>query len=741
MKRPQTVVAIPVKNEEERLSLCLAALSRQPVLADHIVLLLNNCIDESAMAARCAPPCARNLHIVECSLLPAVAGTGVARSLAMDYAASLIVKGVLLTTDADAIVGDEWIEANLRAISSGADAVCGMAVIDPMDAAAIPVHLHEDDAREVAFGYLLDEIRSIIVPDPADTWPRHAEDSGASIAITASMYRKIGGLPNVLSGEDRALIERLRSFGARVRHDPSIAVVVSGRLEGRAQGGMAETIRRRIIQQDEFIDERNEPTFFALRRLRLRRRFEGLRAKSTKQERTRLARILSVSESVLSIALDDPIAHAGWTLIESCSSTLRRHRVAFTRLPQEIAAASRLRYYIAGDGQRAEHAVRTSQPPETLMCNAVNMSHPLDSSRSTLFREIRALTSQLREEAQACDADASFPSKGMASLIDAGLPMATIPSDRHGVGLCGPEGASAQFRLLHLLGDAHLALGRLFEAHVNAIELIRRYGSSAQLQRAAEVAEGGKLFALWVTDSPNRPLKMSDEMVLGGEKWFCSGAGFANWALVTAEGSEGAQMLFVSLENGVRVTDLGIKLAGMRAAKTGSVDFTGVKADRSALIGNPGDYLREPLFSTGAWRSSAVALGGLASLIELMRTELIARDRGDQPYQHMRFGQCAIAHETGRLWMEQASLRSESTEAGEEAVAYVNLARTAVESSCLDAIRLVQRSLGLSAFMQGGYVERIARDLATYLRQPAPDETLAEAASFYLRRGLDTWHK
>ncbi|MEJ0019977.1 MAG: hypothetical protein WDN25_26190 [Acetobacteraceae bacterium] len=45
----------------------------------------------------------------------------------------------------------------------------------------------------------------------------------------------------------------------------------------------------------------------------------------------------------------------------------------------------------------------------------------------------------------------------------------------------------------------------------------------------------------------------------------------------------------------------------------------------------------------------------------------------------------------------------------------------------------VQRSLGLAAFGTGNPVERICRDLATYLRQPAPDEVLTSAAAHYAR--------
>jgi hypothetical protein len=48
-------------------------------------------------------------------------------------------------------------------------------------------------------------------------------------------------------------------------------------------------------------------------------------------------------------------------------------------------------------------------------------------------------------------------------------------------------------------------------------------------------------------------------------------------------------------------------------------------------------------------------------------------------------------------------------------------------------MRLIQRSLGLSSFRQGTAIEHICRDLSTYLRQPAPDEVLTEAADWYAR--------
>ena len=91
-----------------------------------------------------------------------------------------------------------------------------------------------------------------------------------------------------------------------------------------------------------------------------------------------------------------------------------------------------------------------------------------------------------------------------------------------------------------------------------------------------------------------------------------------------------------------------------------------------------------------------------------------------------------MATETARLWIEAAALRAESPDAGPEAVAHVGLARLAVERAALDVLELAQRSVGLQALMRPNLLERLTRDLATYLRQPAPDRVLAEAAAFVL---------
>ena len=47
-------------------------------------------------------------------------------------------------------------------------------------------------------------------------------------------------------------------------------------------------------------------------------------------------------------------------------------------------------------------------------------------------------------------------------------------------------------------------------------------------------------------------------------------------------------------------------------------------------------------------------------------------------------------------------------------------------------LELAQRSVGLQGFMRDHPLERMSRDLATYLRQPNPDKALTDAAAFVL---------
>ena len=358
------------------------------------------------------------------------------------------------------------------------------------------------------------------------------------------------------------------------------------------------------------------------------------------------------------------------------------------------------------------------------------------SADKTMVDRLTAIVPRIQQRAQEADDLAAFPSEDIAELRDAGVLALPLPIEQDP----GSDDVGAAVdqlaRILVSIGMGNLAVGRIVEAHINARHLIGRFGSLGQKARAVAQARAGHLFALWVTDPPEGHLRMihtRDGIRLEGGKMFCSAAGFATQALVTARDEAGqSRMLVIPLGNGERVRPLEAPLQGMRAAVTGAVDFTGCVAGRDACLGEPGDYLREPDFSAGAWRGSAVAAGGLRSLIDMAIAQLRTAGRLDNQHQLQRLGNAMIAWETSRLWVHQVARVAEDRNADPaRAVAYAGLARIAVEAACLDAMRLVQRSLGLSAFRRGNPAERVCRDLGTYLRQPAPDDVLTEAAAYF----------
>lgn len=357
-------VAIPAHNEADWIARCLEAVDQRLDGVGHrVVLLVNNSTDATAAVARgLQPSLSYVLDVVEHHFPSKQQSAGQARRLAMELAAGkLPPDGVLLGTDADGQVAPDWLAANLAHIRQGADAVAGRAVLDPADAAAIPAILHEDDARECAYGALLDEIDHLLDPDPADPWPRHTEHSGASICVTLGAFRRAGGVPPIAVGEDRAFFAALRRAGARIRHAPDVCVTVSGRIDGRAVGGMADTIRRRLVTPDVFLDDALEPTANRVRRARLRaevRRLFGEQGDAPSW----LSRELGCDAASLDAALRQDTFGLAWEVIEGMADGLAPVRVPVTDLADETRKARRVVASLRGG--RAARLALPGQAPD-----------------------------------------------------------------------------------------------------------------------------------------------------------------------------------------------------------------------------------------------------------------------------------------------------------------------------------------------------------------------------------------
>jgi hypothetical protein len=348
------VVAIPTKDEAERLPGCLNALAHQRDSSGRsllpgafgVVIFANNCSDESAELARSmASGLPFPIRVCEASLLGSFAHAGGARRAAMDIADAWLSErskrdGVILTTDADSRVSPDWIANNLAAIDAGADAVLGRIVLDD-EGERLPASLHERGALEDAYETLLTEIAALLDPVDCNPWPHHATISGATIAVRRETYRRVGGLPCVPLGEDKALVAKLRQYDARIRFCPRIEVTTSGRVIGRAPGGVADTLRLRSEAPDAFCDEALEPLHVAIVRAkwrgRLRRRFHSGRLKSDQRWRAALGLAPNAARQVCAAKTFGNL----WSSVEATSPMLRRRLLIPVELPAQISKARR----------------------------------------------------------------------------------------------------------------------------------------------------------------------------------------------------------------------------------------------------------------------------------------------------------------------------------------------------------------------------------------------------------------
>jgi alkylation response protein AidB-like acyl-CoA dehydrogenase len=332
------------------------------------------------------------------------------------------------------------------------------------------------------------------------------------------------------------------------------------------------------------------------------------------------------------------------------------------------------------------------------------------------------------------DVDGAFPLDDVAALQASGLLSAVLPHELGGA----PLGGLPLVDVLRQIGSGSLPLGRLFEGHVNALGLVLRYGRREQVSLIAGEAREGKLSGVWNTDDRDavRLVAEGRRYRLEGRKILASGAGHIERPLITASDQDGRRLIVMPhLRLNERADLSQWTVHGMRASATGSVDFSGVAVEPIEIVGRDGDYERQPTFSGGAWRFAAVQLGGMERLFDLLRAHMRSTGRGANPHQAARLGEAAIAVETARLWVERAALIAEEAAKGTEAdriVAYVNFARLAIERAGLTLMESVNRSVGLQAFVRPNPIERVSRDLATYLRQPGPDQALTSAAAWVL---------
>ena len=189
-------------------------------------------------------------------------GAGHARRIGMDAACERLLTlgkpyGLISSTDADTIVAPDWLSTQLLPAKCGARAIGGR--IELAEGENLPENLSRwrQDQGTNRYQNLLaehDEISSNIL--------EHWQFSGASLSLTAEVYKEIGGLEPLAALEDEYLERVLRQRGVQIERPLSVKVRTSARQDGRADRGLARDLalaswfHRNTYQSSDFDVER-----------------------------------------------------------------------------------------------------------------------------------------------------------------------------------------------------------------------------------------------------------------------------------------------------------------------------------------------------------------------------------------------------------------------------------------------------------------------------------------------------
>jgi glucosyl-3-phosphoglycerate synthase len=260
--RLEVIVVVPARDEAERIGVCLQALAEQCDVSEgtyEVLVVLDGCRDatrERALDVAMSHPQLR-LHLIELSV---PSGVGRARRIGMDLACERLLavdrpRGLIASTDADSVVAGDWLAAQRALAFAGASAIGGLIELDPIEAGELSQEALQRRGAEAV--KRLRDVRQRGIPWN-DQIAEHHQFSGASLALTAEVYRQCGGLPVSAALEDEALERELSNHGIPIYRTRAVRVSTSARTEGRAPRGLAHDLTvtdwraRRSFCADQF---------------------------------------------------------------------------------------------------------------------------------------------------------------------------------------------------------------------------------------------------------------------------------------------------------------------------------------------------------------------------------------------------------------------------------------------------------------------------------------------------------
>ena len=287
----------------------------------------------------------------------------------------------------------------------------------------------------------------------------------------------------------------------------------------------------------------------------------------------------------------------------------------------------------------------------------------------------------------------------------------------------GGEPRAREWEAVRAVARADGSAGRLYEGHLNAAE--RLAVAAPEPLRTAELARirAGELWlGVWGADpapGEGEPARLEGGRLVG-EKTFCSGAGGLHRALVLARNGEGPpSLVYVDLED-AEVDDDWFRAGGMRASVSHRVRFD---TEVLAVLGQPGELLKEPWFSRDAMRTAAAWAGIADAAADAALADLGARG-ADDDLRALAAGRIQVARATIDRWMEHGATRADADPEADLRDLSVQL-REAISVAGRTILDEAARACGSRPFATGTPLDRARRDFELFVLQHRLDPMVA----------------
>src|SRR5919107_1213059 len=317
------------------------------------------------------------------------------------------------------------------------------------------------------------------------------------------------------------------------------------------------------------------------------------------------------------------------------------------------------------------------------------------------------------------DAHPSFPEECFLWLESTGALAIPVPEP------IGSQGRRATFaeewRVLRAVTGADGSVGRILDGHFNGVERVSLLASEPLRSRELEaIGSGELLLGVWGADpipgegEPARLVRDEGGATLSGVKTFCSGATGVDRALVLVRGpAQGPPLLaYVDLSEGVKVDTAWFSAAGMRASESHRVVFEGTPV--LAVLGEPGELIREPYFSRDAIRTAVTWAGISDTALEAALDVLASKGEPDDVVS-LAAGRMLAARGTIDSWLAYAAERADEEPSSLPEIS--TELRESVALSCRLILDEAARAVGSRPFAVSGPLDRARRDLELFLLQ------------------------